>query len=94
MTVPPAIKVLLHFLLHIVTGIILFGAVAGAAILLSYVAQWIATVGVPYEISLGCYLVTDLLFWLDVLCFVFFIGVEVWKLLREIAAGLKGAEAK
>jgi hypothetical protein len=33
--------------------------------------------------------VADLLFGVDVVCFVFFVLVESWKLLREIANGAR-----
>lgn len=89
--VSPTLKLLFHFVFHILVGTILFGVVAGAAIGLWFVTDLMQVYGVPYEIWIVCYFVTELLFWLDVLCLVFFVVVEVWKLLREIWQSLKSA---
>jgi hypothetical protein len=85
----PALKLLFQFVFHIFIGTVLFGAVAGAAIGLWYVTDLMQAGGVPYEIWIVCHFVTELLFWLDVLCLVFFVVVEVWKLLREIWQSLR-----
>jgi hypothetical protein len=90
----PTLKLLFHFIFHILIGTVLFGAVAGAAIGLWMVTDLMQSRGIPYEIWIVCYLVTELLFWLDVLCLVFFVCVEVWKLLREIWQSLRTAGVK
>ena len=85
----PTLKLLFHFVFHILIGTVLFGAVAGAAIGLWFATDFMQAHGVPYEIWIVCHFVTELLFWLDVLCLVFFVLVEVWKLLRKIWQSLQ-----
>jgi hypothetical protein len=85
-------KLLLHFIIHIIVAAVLFSVVAGVAYGLWFGTQWLKQQGVPDEFYLGVWAITELLFWLDVLCFVVFVSVEVWQLLCEITHGLRGAE--
>jgi len=81
---PQNLKLVLHFLLHMLIASVLFGAVASFAVVLWWFTKWLESLGVPTEIALGMWAATELLFWLDVLCFAVFVIAEVWKLLREI----------
>ncbi|HEV2628884.1 MAG TPA: hypothetical protein VGV41_09605 [Pseudolabrys sp.] len=83
------LKVIGHFIFQIIVGAVLFGIFAGVATIISLGAHWIEGLGAPYEIVLGCHVIEILLFLADMVCFVFFIFVEVWKLLKEMALGLK-----
>jgi hypothetical protein len=77
-----------HFVFQVVVGAILFGLIAGVAILIWKATHWAEDLGAPYEVLMGFHVVEILLFLADMVCFVFFIFVEVWKLLKEMAAGL------
>ena len=87
--IPRNISLLGHFLVHVLVASILFILIAGAAVIVWRFTLWIKALGAPYEIWAGCDLVADLLFAVDVICASFFVVVEGWKLVREIAAGLK-----
>jgi hypothetical protein len=91
MTVSPTVKLLFHFLFHILVGAILFVAIAAVAIGLWYATELMQEQRVPYLIWGICFLVSELLFLLDVLCLVFFIVVEVWKFLRASWGSLKSS---
>jgi hypothetical protein len=86
------LKLLLHFLYHILIAAVLFGAVAGVASLLWYGTEVMQLHGIPPEIYVVCYIVAELVFAVDVICLLFFIGVEGWILLREIAERLRTRE--
>jgi len=86
------LKLLLHFLYHILVAAVMFGAVAGVASLLWYGTMFMQEHGIPAEIYVVCYIVAELLFAIDVICLLFFIGVEGWILLREIAERLRTKE--
>jgi len=85
---PETLKVIGHFIFQVVIGALLFAIIAGVATLISLGAHWIEGLGAPYFIVVGCHVVEFLLFLGDMICFIFFIFVEVWKLLKEIAASL------
>lgn len=85
------LKVLIHFLIHMVVAAVLFGAVALVALAVYFFTEWMRSIGAPYEIWIVCYAVSELIFWLDVLCFVVFVLAEVWLLLREIWQGVRYA---
>ncbi|MGH6703732.1 MAG: hypothetical protein ACRECG_10090 [Bradyrhizobium sp.] len=82
-------KVLFHFLRHILIAAILFMAVAGIAIFLWYATVVMKRYGVPDEIRVTCYYLSELLFWLDVGCLVIYVLAEVVKWLIEIAASFR-----
>jgi len=87
--IPRSILLLGHFLIHILVASALFVLIAGAAVIIWRFTQWIKALGAPYEIWAGCDVVADLLFAVDVICASFFVVVEGWKLVRQIATGLK-----
>jgi hypothetical protein len=77
-------KLVFHFLRHLLIAALLFCAVAGVAILLWYSTKMMERYGVPDEIRVVCFYVSELLFWLDVGCLVLFVLAEVIKFLREL----------
>jgi hypothetical protein len=79
-----------RFVLQIVVGALLFAGVAIVATLLWWGTQWLEQQGVPEHISFGARAVTELLWGLDVLCFVVYVLGETFKLLREIWRDLRG----
>ena len=84
-----SLRVIGHFIFQIIVGAVLFAIFAGVATLISFGAHWIDGLGAPYEVVLGGHVIEILLFLADMVCFIFFIFVEVWKLLKEMALGLK-----
>jgi hypothetical protein len=62
--------------------------VAGIAYAIWLSTEWLKAKGIPTDFYLGIWAVSELLFWMDVLCFVIFLITEVWKLLREITEGV------
>ncbi len=87
-------KVVFHFAIHILIGVGLFCAVAGAAILLSNLSAWATEhLHVPATITLASEYLADLLFGLDAICLVFYVCVETWVLIREIWASRNPDEA-
>jgi hypothetical protein len=73
-----------RFVVQMIVAAVLFAIVAGVAYLLWLFTQWLRQHGVPDHIYLGSLVVAELLFWLDVLCFVGFVVAEAYKLLRDI----------
>ncbi len=60
-----------------------------AAYGLWWFTEWLRGIGAPYEIWFVSYVVSELVFWLDVLCFGVFVLAEVYKLIREIIANVR-----
>jgi hypothetical protein len=89
MQLSPAGKLLFHFLFHILVGAVLFAAVALAATMLWYGTELMEEHHVPHLICWICQFVAGLLFFLDVTCLLFLMGVEVWILLRTIWESLR-----
>lgn len=85
------LKVLWHFVVKVVAGVAIFLVIAGAALLLWEITEWMDRQGAPYVLQWGCTGIADLLFFSDVICFGFFIIAESWKLLREIAVSFRNA---
>jgi hypothetical protein len=73
-----------RFVVQMIVAAVLFAVVAGVAFLLWAFTEWLKQKGVPDHIYVGSWVVAELLFWLDVLCFVLFAIAEAYKLLREI----------
>jgi NAD(P)H-flavin reductase len=73
-----------RFVLQIVVGALLFAGVAGVAYILSLGISWLEQQGAPEHILFGARAATELLWGLDLLCFVVYICGETFKLLREI----------
>ena len=81
---PDSVKLIIHFVIHILVASFLFGAVTLAALALWWFTQWIKALGAPDEITFVSYAVSELVFWIDVLCFGVFVVTEAFKLVREI----------
>ena len=79
-----------RFVLQIVVGALLFAVVAGVAYLLSLGTKWLEAQGAPEHVVFGARAITELLFGLDVLCFVVYVLGETVKLLRAIWLDVKG----
>jgi hypothetical protein len=73
-------------------GVALFGAMAAAATVLWYATDLMRAHRVPELICWVCELVAELLFFLDVVCLLFLMGVEVWKLMRDVWGTLRERE--
>lgn len=69
--------------------VFLFGAMAAAATVLWYATDVMREHRVPAFICWICELVSELPFFLDVICPLFLMGVEVWKLLRDVWGTLR-----
>jgi hypothetical protein len=89
MYLSPTAKLIFRFLIHILVGVFLFGAMAAAATVLWYATDVMREHRVPAFICWICELVSELLFFLDVICLLFLMGVEVWKLLRDVWGTLR-----
>lgn len=87
--VPDSVKLIIHFVIHIVVASFLFGVVTLAALALWWFTQWIKGLGAPDEIAFVSYAVSELVFWLDVACFGVFVIAEAYKLVREIIANAR-----
>jgi uncharacterized membrane protein (DUF2068 family) len=81
---PESAKLIAHFVIHILVACFLFAAVTLAAYGLWRFTEWLKYIGAPAEIWFVSYAVSEIIFWLDVLCFGVFILAEVYKLIREI----------
>ena len=90
-TIPADLRILFHFMVHIVCAALLFSVVAGVALLLWAGTIWIKGLGAPYEIWVVCYWVSELLFWFDVGCFGFYVICQGTKLIGEIWDGRRRA---
>ena len=88
---PNSLKLIVHFVVHIIVASFLFGVVTLAAFALWWFTQWIKGLGAPHEIWFVSYVVSELVFWLDVVCFGVFVIAEAYKLIREIIADAKKA---
>lgn len=73
-----------RFALQMVVAAALFALVAGVAYLLSLGTDWLHRHGFPDHLYLAAWAVTELLYGLDVLCFVIFATAEAVKLISEI----------
>jgi hypothetical protein len=73
-----------RFGVQMVVGAVLFAAVAIVAYLLWLLTEFLRQHGAPTHIYLGSWFVAELLFLLDVLCFMIFALAEAFKLVREI----------
>jgi len=93
MRLSPTSKLIFRFLLHIFVGALLFAAVALAATVLWYATDVMRSHRVPEFICWICELVSELLFFLDVICLLFLMGVEVLRLLRDVWGTLREREA-
>jgi hypothetical protein len=88
---PESLKLIVHFVIHILVASFLFGVVTLAAYALWRFTEWLKSTGAPDEIWFVSYAVSEIVFWLDVLCFGVFVLAEVYKLIREIIADAKKA---
>lgn len=86
-TIPANLRVLFHFIVHVICAALLFSALAAVALVMWAATNWIKTLGAPYEIWIVCYWVSELLFWLDVGCFALYAICQGWKLVKEIWDG-------
>jgi hypothetical protein len=82
--------IIVRFVIQIIVGALLFAGVAGVAYLLSLGTPWLEQHGAPEHILFGARAATELLWGLDLLCFVVYICAETFKLLREIWRDLRG----
>lgn len=88
---PDSIKLIVHFVIHILVASFLFGVVTLAAFGLWWFTMWLKNMGAPNEIWAVGYVVSELVFWIDVFCFGVFVLAEVYKLIKEIIADARKA---
>lgn len=88
---PDSIKLIVHFVIHILVASFLFGVVTLAAFGLWRFTMWLKGIGAPDEIWFVSYVVSELVFWVDVFCFGVFVIAEVYKLIKEIIADARKA---
>jgi len=85
---PENIKLLFHFVIHMLLASVLFAAVTSFAFGLWWFTEWLKSLGAPYPLWIVCYGISELVFWLDALCFLVYVGVEAYNLIREIFDGI------
>jgi hypothetical protein len=78
-----------RFVWHMIVGAFLFAALAGVAYMLWLGTLWLESHGAPNHILFAARVVTELLFFSDVLCFVLYIVGQTIGLLRLIWADLR-----
>jgi hypothetical protein len=84
-----SLKLVGRFVVQMIVATVLFAVVAGLAYLLWRGTQWLQQQGVPDHLYVGAWAITELLFGLDVLCFVVFTVGETIKLLRAIIKDMR-----
>jgi hypothetical protein len=84
LNVSQTLKIVFLFVFHIVVASVLFAVLALAAFLLWRFTEWLKQLGAPEQIWYTCEFLSDLIFYLDVLCFLVFSGVEVWRLVSRM----------
>jgi uncharacterized membrane protein len=78
------IQLLVHQLRHVLMAIVLFAAIALAAIGLWQATELMKRYEVPYVIEGGCHYLALLAFIVDAICFAFFLVFESYKFIREM----------
>jgi hypothetical protein len=86
--IPDPLRLLFHFGVHTIFAAFLFTLVAAAALLLWAATNWISSFGAPNEIVFVCHYVSEGLFGLDVILFVFYVLCQSATLVKEIWAGI------
>jgi hypothetical protein len=69
---------------HILVGVAIFVALAGAAFAIWKFTDWMRELGAPYWLLAICDAVAYLLFAIDVICASFFATVEGMKFVRAV----------
>lgn len=80
----PILRLLYHFLIHMLTGTILFVAIGGLAVGLHFLIAWLGDIGLPGELVMVLKAVEYLIFAVDIVLYVLFILREAISLAREI----------
>ena len=80
----PILRLLFHFLIHMITGTILFAAIGGLAVGLHFLIAWLGGIGLPSELVMVMKAVEYLIFAVDIVLYVLFILREGISLAREI----------
>ena len=74
------------FAIHTIVGVFIFVILGSAAVMLHYIAEFIAASGVSPYIVLAVQALEFFLFAIDFMCMVVFVVREAWIFLREIVA--------
>ena len=82
-----SLKLVWHFFIHILTGTGVFVGIGFAFVLLHWFVQWVETQGIPIQAIYVLRFVEYLVFSLDVLSYLWFLGRVTWKFAREIKDG-------
>lgn len=83
------VRIVWHFLVHIVVGTGLFVGIGTAAVALHAFVGWAEKQGIFRELIYALQALEWLVFALDTLCFVWFVIILTLKFLREITAALR-----
>lgn len=70
--------------MHTTVGVVMFGVIGGATVLLNDAARLIAGTGISPYIVLGVQGLEFFLFAADLVCVVAFVSMETWTFLRDI----------
>jgi hypothetical protein len=84
-----SLKLIGHFVLHVVLGLVLFVVIGGAAFAVSWVVDQAELHHMHWLIVYVGHVIELLVFGVDTICFVFFLLVEAYVLCKEIAAVAK-----
>lgn len=76
--------------IHTFVGVVLFMIIALIAWALWEFTEYLKIWGAPYHISLTCRLLSELLFAVDVICFLFVVGTEAFSLVRLTIRNARG----
>lgn len=79
-----SLKLVFHFLTHMVFGTVLFTAIAGIALGLHLFVAWLASFGLPVYLITVLQAIEYLVFAIDIILYVWFVFREAWKLVKEI----------
>jgi hypothetical protein len=78
------LRLVFAFAWHVVAAVGLFALIAGAAALLNMYTRLLERSGMSPLIIQAIHLTEYVLFAADLLCFLVYVGAEVWVLLRHI----------
>ena len=88
------LRMIAGFAIHVIGAAGLFALIGGAAALLNAYTRLLQRAGMSPLILEAVHLTEYVLFAADLLCFLVYVGREVWLLLRDILRHDPAAEAK
>jgi hypothetical protein len=82
--IPKPLELPVLFILHILTGLILFAVVGLAAMAVHYVGQRLGGDGLSYYVISGVNFLSLFLFAADFICIVLFVGTQTGLFVKDI----------